>query len=120
MNIKQWFSFSGLITRKEYWITLSIVFITTILLEILGIFGFIYITHVDNQSPHYMLLLYSFVATAIFFIILLMMITWIETALLVKRCRDIGINPFWTILLFIPYVNLIAIIVLGVRKSKQI
>ncbi len=120
MNLKQWFSFEGIITRKQYWLSLLVIFTATILLEFLGFVGFVYLTHTDSHSQHHLLLIYSFLFAAIIFLGLIISITWIEFALVSKRCRDIGINPFWSLLLLIPYVNLIAIIVIGSRKSKSL
>jgi len=40
-------------------------------------------------------------------------LVWIELALVIKRCQDIGVTGFVAILILIPGVNLITVIVLG-------
>lgn len=45
--------------------------------------------------------------------------TWISIATTVARCRDAGINPWFTLACFIPYIGTIVAIVIGCLKSKE-
>ena len=44
---------------------------------------------------------------------------WISIATTVARCRDAGINPWFTLACFIPYIGTIVAIVIGCLKSKE-
>jgi len=39
---------------------------------------------------------------------------WAMLATCVRRCRDAGLNPWWTAAVFLPYIGYIALIVIGV------
>ena len=45
--------------------------------------------------------------------------TWVSIATTVARCRDSGINPWFTLACFIPYIGTIVAIVIGCLKSKE-
>lgn len=44
---------------------------------------------------------------------------WFSLATAVRRCRDAGINPWFVLTLFIPYINWIPLIVFGVLPTAQ-
>ncbi len=44
---------------------------------------------------------------------------WVYIAVAVKRCRDAGINPLWTIATVLPYIGLITFIVIGVLPTEK-
>lgn len=119
MNIKKWFSFSEVVTKKEYWITLSILIISTVLLEILGVLIFLQFATFTKETIH-SILFYSLIVGLLIIVGLIFLITWLEFALLAKRCNSIGISKYWSILLFVPYINFITIIVIGLKKTKTI
>ncbi len=43
---------------------------------------------------------------------------WLCLATAVRRCREAGISPWWTASFFLPYLNLIALVVIGVLAPK--
>ena len=45
--------------------------------------------------------------------------TLITIATVVRRCNDIGISPWFTLTLLIPYVNFITFIVFGCLASEK-
>jgi uncharacterized membrane protein YhaH (DUF805 family) len=51
------------------------------------------------------------------FPLLFFALQWIELALVIKRCQDVGVSGFVAILILIPVVNLITLLVLGFIRS---
>ena len=45
-------------------------------------------------------------------------LTWVGTAVSVKRLHDIGISAWWMIPCLIPYLNFVALIALGVIRGQ--
>jgi uncharacterized membrane protein YhaH (DUF805 family) len=45
--------------------------------------------------------------------------TWVSVATIVARCRDAGINPWFTLACVIPYIGTIVMIVIGCLRSKE-
>ena len=45
--------------------------------------------------------------------------TWVSIATIVARCRDAGINPWFTLATFIPYIGTIVLIVIGCLGTKN-
>ena len=88
----KYFSFFGRAKRKEYWLTIVILFVIALLLQIL------------------------FFPLLIFFAI---PAVWINLAVTARRLRDAGWNPWLTLLLFAPVVNLAAWIAFGCLPSKK-
>ena len=46
--------------------------------------------------------------------------TWIDVATIVARCRDAGINPWFTLACFIPYIGWIVMIVIGCLETRKV
>jgi uncharacterized membrane protein YhaH (DUF805 family) len=44
---------------------------------------------------------------------------WAMLATTASRCRDAGINPWWTAATFIPYVGFVVMIVVGCLQSRS-
>lgn len=44
---------------------------------------------------------------------------WGNLMSIIKRCRDAGINTAWTIAIFLPYVGLLAWLVISFLKTKE-
>lgn len=44
---------------------------------------------------------------------------WGNLMSVIKRCRDAGINTLWTIAIFLPYVGLVAWLVISFLKTKE-
>jgi uncharacterized membrane protein YhaH (DUF805 family) len=94
-----YFSFIGRAGRQAYWFFWAV---PSVLLGIvLGV-----IAHFTEHAISLLLLL---LAPAFL---------WSSVAVSVKRLHDIGMSGWWTILCFIPYLNLVAAIVLGLISGK--
>jgi uncharacterized membrane protein YhaH (DUF805 family) len=104
-DLKKYFSFEGKSTRSEYWainlcsyVILLFVGLITALVIMSGIFGAI---------SGVLLILGTCVLLA-----------WLVFSVTVRRCRDIGISPWFTLALLIPYIAIIPFIVFGCLKSE--
>lgn len=104
MNIKPYLQFEGRATRSEYWgvtfISLAAVAVTAFVSVILA--GFI-----GDAAA----------LVGIATIVALGIGLWATIATTVRRCRDAGINPWFTLLVFLPYVAVPACIVFGVLPT---
>lgn len=98
MNFFSIFSFSGKVSRREYWLSLAFTFI---------IF-FIAVACWNEYLNEDV----SAVIIGLIFIVLYVIIQ-------VKRCRDIGWHPGFVVLSFIPYVFVIWLIVIGTIESWE-
>ena len=105
-DIFNYFSFQGTSTRSEYWainlcsyVVLLLAGLVSALSMMAGIFGIMF--------------------GIIFILAVVLGLTWLVFAVTVRRCRDIGINPFFTLALLIPYIAIIPFIVFGCLKSKE-
>jgi uncharacterized membrane protein YhaH (DUF805 family) len=103
-NYKKYISFEGKATRSEYWgvylatwLVLAIVTMLFFVLTLSGIVGIIIGS---------MIMIFSSLA-----------LTWAMLATAVRRCRDAGINPWFTLSFLVPYINFIVFIVFGVLKT---
>ena len=65
-----------------------------------------------NLPPQDQRFFYTMLAIAIPFI-------WIGVVLTVKRLRDLGFSPAWTVLFFVPFVNLLFFIVLSILPGAS-
>lgn len=103
---KKYSNFGRCATRSEYWgVTLSI-FGLSILLAIV--------------SSIFMLAGWFGLIVAIPALLGgLVLLTWVSIATIVARCRDAGINPWFTAACFIPYIGTIVMIVIGCLASKK-
>jgi len=97
--MQQYFNFSGTAKRQEYWAVLII----SIVLLIIGL------VLVEGGSA-----LASLAALGI-----LVASIWVMLATTIRRLRDAGLNTWWILLVFVPYVALVAQIVFGVIGSKE-
>lgn len=103
---KKYSNFERTATRSEYWgVTLSIfglsilLAIVTSILMLAGWFGLIVAIPALLGG--------------------LILLTWVSIATIVARCRDAGINPWFTAACFIPYIGTIVMIVIGCLASKK-
>ena len=46
-------------------------------------------------------------------------LTWAALATTASRCRDAGINPWWTAAILIPYVGFVVMIVVGCLNTQS-
>lgn len=94
----KYFSFDGVAKRQEYW---AVMILSTIAAVIS------------------MLLLEGGGAISLVVLVALIAILWAIIAVTVKRLRDAGLNTWWVLVTFIPYVGTVASIVFGILKSVE-
>ena len=97
--MKQYFNFNGTAKRQEYWAVLII----SILLLIVGMIL------VEGAST----------ASALLALGALVASLWLLLATTIRRLRDADLNTWWAILIFVPYISVVAHIVFGVVASKE-
>ena len=99
-----YFSFLGQAKRSRYWATIAGVMAASFLCSILFEEIIVWVL----PAPIVGLLL----------IALGIALVWLQLAVATRRCRDARISPFWSILLIVPAINLMALIILGVLPSR--
>lgn len=106
IDVKPFFSFEGKSTRSEYWAINLCSYVVLLgsglisaLIMMSGIFGAI---------SGILLIL----GTAV-------ILMWLVFSVTARRCRDIGISPWFTLALLIPYIAIIPFIVFGCLKSEN-
>jgi uncharacterized membrane protein YhaH (DUF805 family) len=99
----KYFEFSGKVQRSEFWAT-------SIILLILFFISIVTATALTAFSAPIgiVAVLATLVASA-----------WAQIAVIVKRCRDAGINPWWTAACYIPYLGFIIWIVIGCLSTDK-
>lgn len=97
--MQKYFTASGTAARSEYW---GVYIISTVVYAIIAAvaLGLIAI----NTIP---------VAAGMVMIISSITYMWVYLAVTARRCRDAGINVWWTAAVVIPYIGFIAAIVYG-------
>ena len=105
--LKQYANFSGVQSRKSYWLTILAYFIISI-----GVAGLLFITSVVYSSPADMPLV-SAIGSLFGLIFLIPCI-----AIAVRRLRDAGQNPWLFLLVLIPVVGSIIVFVLLCLPSR--
>jgi len=98
MNIKQVFEYDGVADRTLYWA----VYIGSCLIMMLSLLIAGVLTTVGLGFVGWALL----ITTALGII-------WANVFTLIKRCRDIGISPLFSLALLIPTINVVVAIVFG-------
>lgn len=106
IDVKPFFSFEGKSKRSEYWainlccyVVLLGVGLVSALIMMSGIFGAV--------SGVLLILGTAF------------MLAWLVFAVTARRCRDIGISPWFTLSLLVPYIAIVPFIVFGCLKSED-
>lgn len=103
---KKYSDFDRIATRSEYWGVLLSVFAMFIVAVIVG--GVFMAIGTLGSALGVVIILVATVLS-----------TWVNIATIVARCRDAGINPWFTLACFIPYIGWIVMIVIGCLKSKE-
>lgn len=103
--MEKYLKFNGLSTRSEYWAVILISWAVAFIAGMLMI-GFAAAGQVGA------------VVGIVMVLAVIVVTTWAGLATTARRCRDAGINPWFTLTMFIPYVNFITTIVFGVLESK--
>ena len=97
--MKEYFNFSGVAKRQEYWavhiVSILVLILAMAMLEGAGALG------------------------AIVALIGLVGTLWAVLAVTVKRIRDTGLNTWWLLVVLVPYVGTVATIVFGCLSSAK-
>jgi uncharacterized membrane protein YhaH (DUF805 family) len=105
-HYKKYLSIDGIAIRSEYWgvylATWLILAIVTMLFFVLTLTGAI-----------------GVVIGSIILLVTSATLTWAMLATSIRRCRDAGISPWFTLSFLVPYLNFIVFIVFGVLKSES-
>lgn len=108
--MEKYFKFDGVATRSEYW---GVMIIATLLAFVFGLFGGFALGFGGSAGSVLgtifggLVLLATIVASA-----------WVSIATCVRRCRDAGINVWWTLGVYVPYIGWIVAIVIGCLKTE--
>jgi uncharacterized membrane protein YhaH (DUF805 family) len=105
-TFKKYSNFQRLAKRSEYWGTM----LCTLGLWFLSIMVVVMLVLAGSVFAVFGVLL----GIAIF-----VLLTWINLATCVARCRDAGINPWFTAACFVPYVGWFVAIVIGCIKTEN-
>lgn len=105
-TLRKYFSFDGTLTRSEYWavylVTIGLLFPVMFVVGALSMIG----------------LLGVLLGTAILcFVLVSYIIVYATTS--VKRCRDAGLSPWFTLALLIPTINFVCWIVFGCLPTEK-
>ena len=105
-EVKKIFTIDGKSTRSEYWAVNLVCYFLLVLSGIIsalmmdfGFIGFVFVLP----------LMATVVVVTTFSII----------SVTIQRCRDIGISPWFTLALAIPYLGIIPFVVFGCLKSES-
>jgi uncharacterized membrane protein YhaH (DUF805 family) len=100
--LRFYFSVQGRTGRKAYWLFYILPAVLTGVM-----FGFLISTvHIPTRSALVLL------------IALAPLLVWVGLADSVKRLHDIDRSAWWTVLCFVPYLNYVAVPVLGIIPGK--
>lgn len=106
IDIMPYFNFQGKSKRSEYWavnlfcyVILLVAALISALSMMSGILGVMF--------------------GIVFILGMVITLTWLVFAVTVRRCRDIGISPWFTLSLLIPYIAVVPFIVFGCLKSEE-
>ena len=100
--MKKYFNFYGAASRQQYWA----VFVILTLISVVG------------SVPLFLTASLGVAGFVLLSLGFLLLVTWCFLATSARRCRDAGISPWWSLLYFIPYANVVFIIVAGILKTK--
>ncbi len=104
----QYLSFSGKSTRSEYW---GVLCISTLIVFFTILSGALLIATGSALGT---------VLGIVIAVIPTMFIAWMQLATIARRCRDIGINPWFSLTTYIPYIGFIVLIVFGCLSTEKV
>lgn len=105
-ELKAYFSFDGNSSRSEYWAVNLICYAGFIAAAFLAVL--IVMSGILGAISGVLIMLGAAVS-----------VTWLVFAVSARRCRDIGISPWFTLALLIPYIAIVPFIVFGCLKGKD-
>ena len=103
---KKYSNFGRTATRSEYWGVL----LSVMALSFIGIIIGATFMAMGNLAV---------IPGVLVILAIAVLATWVDVATIVARCRDAGINPWFTLACFIPYIGWIVMIVIGCLESKK-
>jgi uncharacterized membrane protein YhaH (DUF805 family) len=103
----------GRVGREPYWLVLLLVW------TVIGIAVNIWLGSIGDDMSVDVLNLERFISSNPLLPVLFLIFQWVELALVIKRCQDIGITGFTALLIFVPGVNILVVLVLGFIPSQQ-
>jgi uncharacterized membrane protein YhaH (DUF805 family) len=106
LNYKLYLSTDGKATRSEYW---GVYLSTWLILAIVTLLFFVF-TLTGNVGV---------IIGSIIMLVTSATLTWVMLATAIRRCRDAGINPWFTLSFLLPYVNFVVFVVFGVLNTDK-
>lgn len=107
-KFKKYFDMEGIASRQEYW---AIILISYFVLTFFGSFTSIFLF-----IPSFFVLRFL---VGSFMLALFAGTLYLMFTVTYRRCKDIGINPWFALTLLIPTINFIAIIIFGCLPSEK-
>lgn len=102
----------GRLGREPYWLCFILMWLFLSIALKLWLSSLPELTPADFESTM------AAMETAPVFPVLYLVLLWIQLALVIKRLHDIGQNGFFALLVFVPFVNVMQVIFLGIVPSK--
>lgn len=106
IDVMPYFNLQGKSKRSEYWAMNLFCYVALILAGL--------ISALSMMSG-----VFGVIIGIIFMLSVSVALVWLVMAVTVRRCRDIGISPWFTVSLLIPYIAIIPFIVFGCLKSEE-
>lgn len=103
----------GRVSREPYWLGFALVW------ALMGIPFNIWIRTIDFSGGIEELALADFVESNALIPILLFAVQWVELALVIKRLQDRGLTGLLAILVFVPVINVLFIIAMGLIPGED-
>jgi len=103
----------GRVGRHAYWLAFALIWV------VIGIAFNMWWSSLEPGTDLNQATLASFMESNALFPILFIFLQWVELALVIKRCQDIGVTGFLGLLIFVPIINLLAVLIIGVTPSVQ-
>ena len=104
--MRRYLDFSRLATRSEYW---GVLIISWILAAIVTIVSLAIIV-IDGAAV---------ILGGLIMLTGLVALIWAMLATTASRCRDAGINPWWTAATLMPYLGFVVMIVIGCLGTQS-
>ena len=106
--MEKYFKFDGSSTRSEYW---AVVLIGGVVGFILALIGALLLAAEAGA--------FATVVGSLILAVTFIGAIWLSIATTMRRCRNAGINTWWTLATFVPYVGWIVSIVIGCLKTDE-
>ncbi|GGB57212.1 hypothetical protein GCM10011316_31620 [Roseibium aquae] len=101
----------GRVGRHAYWLAFALVWV------VIGIAFNMWWSSLGPDIDINQVTLVSFMESNALFPLLFLLLQWIELALVIKRCQDIGVTGFLGLLIFVPIINVLAVVIIGVAPG---